>query len=126
MTGPAGWLVFVVLLAANALFVSAEFSLTSVDRTRLTRVAGAGSRRAQSTLAAVRELAIQLSGAQFGITIASLLVGFVAEPLFSSVIEPLTSPSHCSTAPPTRSSGWPAPSRSRSSAPHAPPSSSRR
>lgn len=90
MTGPAGWLVFVILLAANALFVSAEFSLTSVDRARLTRVAGAGGRRAQSTLAAVRELAIQLSGAQFGITIASLLVGFVAEPLFRSVIKPLT------------------------------------
>lgn len=92
MTGPLGWLVFVALLAANALFVAAEFSLTSVDRTRLDQVATRGGRRARITLAAVRKLALQLSGAQFGITIASLLVGFVAEPLFRSVLDPLLRP----------------------------------
>ncbi|MQA80367.1 MAG: DUF21 domain-containing protein [Streptosporangiales bacterium] len=88
MTGSLGWLVFVALLAANALFVAAEFSLTSLDRARLTKVAEGGGRRAQATLASVRELALQLSGAQFGITIASLLVGFVAEPLVNDLISP--------------------------------------
>ncbi|MQA01595.1 MAG: DUF21 domain-containing protein [Streptosporangiales bacterium] len=98
MTGPLGWLVFVALLAANALFVAAEFSLTSVDRARLEQVAAGGGRRARVTLAAVRKLALQLSGAQFGITIASLLVGFVAEPLFRSVLDPLLHPLPVPTA----------------------------
>ncbi|MGH3096318.1 MAG: hemolysin family protein [Streptosporangiales bacterium] len=88
MTGPIGWVLFAALLAANAFFVSAEFSLTSVDRIRLTRVAADGSRRARSTLTSVRELSTQLSGAQLGITFASLLVGFVAEPTISEVLEP--------------------------------------
>lgn len=90
MTGVIGWVLFAALLAANAFFVSAEFSLTSVDRARLTRVAADGSRRARSTLTSVHELSVQLSGAQLGITLASLLVGFVAEPVIADVLEPGT------------------------------------
>ncbi|MDT4910713.1 MAG: magnesium and cobalt exporter, family [Pseudonocardiales bacterium] len=82
-----GWIAVAVLIGANALFVAAEFALTSVDRSKLTRLASEGDRRAQNVLAAVRELSFQLSGAQLGITICSLLLGFVAEPVIASALE---------------------------------------
>jgi CBS domain containing-hemolysin-like protein len=82
-----GWIAVAALIGANAFFVAAEFSLTSVDRSRVTRLSSAGDRRAQSVLAAVRELSFQLSGAQLGITICSLLLGFVAEPVIATALE---------------------------------------
>jgi CBS domain containing-hemolysin-like protein len=82
-----GWIAVAVLIGANALFVAAEFALTSVDRSKVTRLAGEGDRRAQNVLAAVRELSFQLSGAQLGITICSLLLGFVAEPVIATALE---------------------------------------
>jgi CBS domain containing-hemolysin-like protein len=83
-----GWLAVVALIAANALFVAAEFALTSVDRARVTRLAESGDRRAQGVLAAIRDLSFQLSGAQLGITLCSLLLGFVAEPVIAGAIRP--------------------------------------
>lgn len=82
-----GWIAVAALIAANALFVAAEFALTSVDRSKVTRLAGDGDRRAQNVLAAVRELSFQLSGAQLGITVCSLLLGFVAEPVIATALE---------------------------------------
>lgn len=76
-----GWLAVAVLIAANALFVAAEFGLTSVDRAKLARLAGGGDRRAKTVQRAIRELSFQLSGAQLGITVCSLLLGFAAEPM---------------------------------------------
>ena len=64
-----GWVAVAVLIGANALFVAAEFALTSVDRSKVTRLAGEGDRRARNVLVAMRELSFQLSGAQLGITI---------------------------------------------------------
>jgi CBS domain containing-hemolysin-like protein len=55
------------------------------------RAAGAGDRGAQGTLLALRSLSTQLSGAQLGITITNLAVGFLAEPAISSLVAgPLT------------------------------------
>jgi CBS domain containing-hemolysin-like protein len=82
-----GWVAVAVLIGANALFVAAEFALTSVDRSKVTRLAGEGDRRAKNVLVAVRELSFQLSGAQLGITICSLLLGFVAEPVIATALE---------------------------------------
>jgi CBS domain containing-hemolysin-like protein len=84
-----GWLAVVVLIAANAVFVAAEFGLTSVDRARVARDASAGDRRAGAVYRATSMLSFQLSGAQLGITICSLLLGFVAEPVISQAIHPL-------------------------------------
>ncbi|MBA8823857.1 CBS domain containing-hemolysin-like protein [Saccharopolyspora lacisalsi] len=70
----------VALVAANAVFVAAEFSLVTVDRATVERGAERGDRRLRSVLAALRSLSTQLSGAQLGITVTSLLVGYVAEP----------------------------------------------
>jgi CBS domain containing-hemolysin-like protein len=82
-----GWVAVAVLIGANALFVAAEFALTSVDRSKVTRLAGEGDRRARNVLVAMRELSFQLSGAQLGITICSLLLGFVAEPVIATALE---------------------------------------
>jgi len=81
-----GWLAVVALIAGNALFVAAEFALTSVDRAKVKRLADAGDRRAARVLAATRELSFQLSGAQLGITVCSLLLGFVAQPVIAGVL----------------------------------------
>jgi CBS domain containing-hemolysin-like protein len=83
MVTALGVLAMIGLIAANALFVLAEFSLTSVDRTRLTRLARGGDRRATRALGAVRDLSFQLSGAQLGITVSSLMLGFITEPVLA-------------------------------------------
>lgn len=84
-----GWLALVALIGANAFFVASEFSLTSVDRAKLNRRAKAGDHRAQVVQRTVRELSFQLSAAQLGITVCSLLLGFVAEPVVASALRPL-------------------------------------
>ncbi|MFC8076180.1 hemolysin family protein [Streptomyces sp. NPDC057307] len=68
------------LTLACAVFVAAEFSLTTVERDSLERAAAAGERGAEGALKAVRRLTFQLSGAQLGITVTSLVIGMLAEP----------------------------------------------
>lgn len=77
-----------VFLAANAVFVAAEFSLTSLDRPRVQRLADAGSERDARVLAALRTLSFQLSGSQLGITVSSLVLGYLAEPAIGTLLEP--------------------------------------
>ena len=80
-------LLAVGLVAANGLFVAAEFSFVSADRTKVEQEAERGTRGAGSMLAALRSLSTQLSGAQLGITATSLLVGFIAEPSLASILQ---------------------------------------
>ena len=79
--------VAVVLLAANAGFVAVEFALIAARRSRLEPLAEAGNRRARLALAAMSDLNRQLAGAQLGITMTSLGLGFMAEPAVARVIE---------------------------------------
>jgi CBS domain containing-hemolysin-like protein len=81
-------LAVVVLILANALFVAAEFALVAVEPHQLERAAAAGDRRAATVLRAVRSLSFQLSGAQLGITVTSLVVGYLAEPAIATLLEP--------------------------------------
>ncbi|MCO8306045.1 hemolysin family protein [Streptomyces sp. RKCA744] len=84
-------LLAVVLTLACAVFVAAEFSLTTVERGDLERAAEAGERGADSALVAVRRLTFQLSGAQLGITVTSLVIGMLAEPSLAALLKsPLT------------------------------------
>ena len=76
----------VVLIAANGLFVAAEFALVTVDRSTAEQQADDGDARAASVVAALRTLSTQLSGAQLGITVTSLVVGFVAEPSIATLL----------------------------------------
>ncbi|MGQ0431380.1 MAG: hemolysin family protein [Microthrixaceae bacterium] len=77
----------VVLLVANGFFVAVEFALIASRRTKLESLAQDGSARARLALGAMRHLNLQLAGAQLGITMASLLLGYVAEPAVAGLIE---------------------------------------
>jgi CBS domain containing-hemolysin-like protein len=85
-------LAFVLLTAANAGFVAAEFSLVTVDRAEIEQAAAAGDRVADSVRRALRELSFQLSGAQLGITMAALLTGYLAEPALARLLVPVVRP----------------------------------
>ncbi|MFJ8954991.1 hemolysin family protein [Streptomyces sp. NPDC102381] len=75
-----------LLTLACALFVAAEFSLTTVERADLERAAQAGERGADGALKAARSLTFQLSGAQLGITVTSLVIGMLAEPSLAALL----------------------------------------
>ncbi|MFP8884233.1 hemolysin family protein [Streptomyces mangrovi] len=74
------------LVLACAVFVAAEFSLTTVERGELERAARQGERGAEGALKAVRQLTLQLSGAQLGITVTSLVIGMLAEPSLAALL----------------------------------------
>ena len=74
-------LAIVALTAGTALFVAAEFSLTTLERSTVDANARAGGRRDRYVQRAHRTLAFQLSGAQLGISITTLVTGYLAEPL---------------------------------------------
>jgi len=76
-----GILVILAIIAANGYFVAQEFAYMSVDRTRLAARAAEGDASAKLALAVTRRTSFMLSGAQLGITVTGLLIGYVAEPL---------------------------------------------
>ncbi|MFG3658737.1 hemolysin family protein [Streptomyces sp. NPDC047706] len=79
-------LLALLLTLACAVFVAAEFSLTTVERGELERAVTAGERGAEGALKAVRRLTVQLSGAQLGITVTSLVIGMLAEPSLAALL----------------------------------------
>ena len=79
----------VALLAANAFFVAVEFALVASRRTKLEAMAEDGHAGARRALGSISNLSLQLAGAQLGITIASLLLGYVAEPAIAHGLESL-------------------------------------
>lgn len=89
MTLALGLSVAVLLIAANAFFVAAEFALVAVDRTKLELLAEGGSRPARTSLGLLTHLSFNLSGAQLGITITSLALGLLTEPVFAAGLEPV-------------------------------------
>ncbi len=82
-----GVLLTVLLLAANAFFVGAEFALISARRDRLEALAEQGKRRAATVIRAGQNLSVMLAGAQLGITICSILLGRVGEPAVAHLLE---------------------------------------
>ncbi|WP_374212622.1 hemolysin family protein [Rhodococcus tibetensis] len=76
-----GILVVVAITALTGYFVAQEFAYMSVDRSRLKARAEAGDTGAARALTVTRRTSFMLSGAQLGITVTGLLVGYVAEPL---------------------------------------------
>ncbi|MFH8610832.1 hemolysin family protein [Streptomyces sp. NPDC018029] len=79
-------LVAVLLSLACGVFVAAEFSLTTVERSELERAVERGERGAAGALKAVKNLTFQLSGAQLGITVTNLVVGMLSEPSIAKLI----------------------------------------
>ncbi|KAA1415940.1 HlyC/CorC family transporter [Nocardioides humilatus] len=80
--------VTVVLLAGNAFFVATEFALVSARRSQIEPRAQAGSRLARTTLRALGQMPHMIAGIQLGVTVCSLLLGAIAEPAISHLIEP--------------------------------------
>ena len=79
----------VLLTALTGFFVAAEFSLTTVDRGQAQAAADAGDPRAVGVVKALRGLSTELSAAQLGITLTTLVVGFLAEPALGGLLEPV-------------------------------------
>ncbi|MET7999920.1 hemolysin family protein [Nonomuraea glycinis] len=78
-----------VLLIGNGFFVAAEFALVAAKRHRLEKAAAGGSRAAAAALAGIKELSLMLAGAQLGITLCSLGLGMVSEPVIAGTLTPL-------------------------------------
>lgn len=76
-----GIVVIGLIIVANAFFVAQEFAYMSVDRAQLRTLATNGDVRAQRALTITQKTNFMLSGAQLGITVTGLLIGYVAEPL---------------------------------------------
>ncbi|MGY1681060.1 hemolysin family protein [Geodermatophilus sp. SYSU D01176] len=76
-----GVLVVLAITAVTGYFVAQEFAYMAVDRATLAARAEAGDGAAQRALTVTRRTSFMLSGAQLGITVTGLLVGYVAEPL---------------------------------------------
>lgn len=77
-----------LLVAACGGFVAAEFSLITANRNDVEAAATKGDKRSQGVLAGMRTLSTQLSGAQLGITVTNLGIGFLAEPAIAKIVGP--------------------------------------
>ncbi len=87
----ANWLLLglvVVLLAASAFFVAAEFALIAARRTIIEPMA-VTSARARSTLKAMEQVSLMMACAQLGITLCGVLLGALGEPAVAALLEPV-------------------------------------
>jgi CBS domain containing-hemolysin-like protein len=93
--GAMEWLllgVSVALMLICGLFGTAEYSFVAVDRAAVERAANSGDRAAIGVRKALRSLSTQLSGAQVGVTVTNLVIGFLAEPAIAGLLrDPLDS-----------------------------------
>ena len=76
----------VVLTVGTALFVAAEFSLVALDRPTVQKAVDAGEPGARSVLTSHRRLSTQLSACQLGITLTTLVLGFIASPSIGALL----------------------------------------
>ncbi len=79
-------LVFTLVLA-NGFFVAAEFSLVTVRRHRLKMLAESGSRAAKSALRLAENPTVFISATQFGVTVSSLVLGYLGEATVGHILE---------------------------------------
>jgi CBS domain containing-hemolysin-like protein len=77
----------VLLVALCGVFVAAEFAFVTVDRKQVERAAADGDSAAEGLLAGLRSLSTQLSGAQVGITVTNLGIGYLAEPAIATLVD---------------------------------------
>lgn len=81
MSAPVLVVVALALIAANAFFVAVEFSLLAARRSRIEAWADEQRAGSVSALAAMRHLNLQLAASQLGITVMSLMLGWLIEPV---------------------------------------------
>lgn len=85
----ANFILVMVLVLANAFFVVSEFSIVKIRRTKLEELSQQGNNRAKIALKIVHRLDTYLSAIQLGITLASLGLGWLGEPVVASLLEDL-------------------------------------
>lgn len=77
-----------VLTIGTGLFVASEFSLINLERNDLEARRERGERGLSNTIKALKRTSTHLSGAQLGITLTTMLTGFLAEPALTKLLEP--------------------------------------
>src|SRR5215203_448946 len=80
------------LVALNGLFVAAEFAFVKIRATQVERLVQEGKATARLVKDATRRLDAYLSVCQLGITISSLGLGWIGEPAFAHILEPILEP----------------------------------
>ena len=75
------------LVAINGFFVAAEFSLVAARRSKLDEMIAKGDRGAKVVQSALKELDRYIAGTQLGITIASLALGWIGEPVLAHLFD---------------------------------------
>ncbi|MFI0371753.1 hemolysin family protein [Actinomadura sp. 1N219] len=88
MNAVLGLLAVLVLTAATGYFVAQEFAFVTADRALLDQRAADGDRASARAVRVMRRLSFMLSGAQLGITVTALVVGFIAKPALADLIDP--------------------------------------
>ncbi|MEV4252522.1 hemolysin family protein [Spirillospora sp. NPDC049652] len=84
-----GLLAVLLLTAATGYFVAQEFAFVTADRLALQERAEQGDRKAEQAVRVLERLSFMLSGAQLGITVTALVVGFIAEPALAGLVRPV-------------------------------------
>ncbi len=79
----------VVLVALNGFFVAAEFAIVKIRDTQLQPLIHRQNRRAKMAGRIVKNLDASLSATQLGITLSSLGLGWIGEPVFATLLEPV-------------------------------------
>jgi CBS domain containing-hemolysin-like protein len=79
-------LVGVVLTLGTAVFVAAEFSFVALDRAAVERSVAAGDAGSGRVLESLKRLSTQLSASQVGITLTTLLVGYLVQPSVATLL----------------------------------------
>lgn len=85
----AGLALTVALLCGNALFVASEFALVSARRAAIEPLAERGRWSARMAIRAMEQVSLAMAGAQLGITLCTLGLGAVSEPVIAHAIEPI-------------------------------------
>ncbi len=77
------------LVILNGLFVAAEFSMVAVRRTRIEELVRQGVSSAKAVETALTHMDRTIAGTQLGVTLASIGLGWVGEPVLVRLLEPL-------------------------------------
>jgi CBS domain containing-hemolysin-like protein len=91
-------LAVLLLVVANGFFVASEFALVGVRRSRVETLAATGHRGARRLLGLLDDLNAYISATQLGITMASLALGWIGEPVVARILEEPLKPYFSETA----------------------------
>src|SRR5690242_1483603 len=84
-----GLITILVLVLATGFFVASEFALVSVRKTRIEQLISEGNGPARLVKAAMDNIQVYIAATQVGITLASLGLGYIGEPVLSEILVPL-------------------------------------